>query len=168
MAHRNELNVLAMAGSPVQPHNITTFADKLQFTAQYWTPGLVWLLFNIHIVIYGRLTCGALIPNTKIEYQVANKRNILTHTIEQLTLAVFTQVVVLPYLTATQVINIIPLLNIYFVIGRLIFWLGYPWYRTPGVGFSMYPHGLTLVFAMANFLAQHKILFLSSVLDFVK
>lgn len=168
MAYKNELNVLSMAGIHVQPQNMTTFPDKLQFTAKYWTPGLIWLLSNIILVIFGRLTTGAVVPNTKIEYKVANQRNILTQTIEQLTLAVFTQMAVLPYLTATQVMNIIPLLNIYFFIGRVIFWLGYPWYRTPGVGFSMYPHMLTMIFLLASFLAEHKILFLSTVLDFVK
>lgn len=168
MAHRNELNILAMAGVKVDSQNITTYTDKLQFTAKYWTPAVLWFLFNIHLVIFARLTNGVIIPNTKIEYLIANHRNILAQTVEQTVFAVFTQMAVLPYLSVGQMINIIPLLNCFFLAGRLVFWLGYPHYRSPGVGMSMYPHAVTLLFVVAHFLQEHKILALSSVLNFVK
>ena len=163
MAYNNELNILSLAGVKVDSNQLKSFADKFEFTVKYWTPGLVWLYFYIHVVIIRRFVTGALIPNTQIEYLVANQRSILTQSIEQFLFAVVTQMAVLPYLTSTQVINVIPVANLLFFLGRLFFWLGYPKFRTLGVVTTMAPFSVMLWFLTVQFTRDNNLLQLAGI-----
>lgn len=158
MAYNNELNILSSAGIKVNAGQLQTFSDKLEFTVKYWTPGLVWLYFYIHVVIVRRFMTGALIPNTTIEYLVANQRSILTQSIEQFLFAVVTQMAALPYLTGGQIVNIIPLANLLFFVGRLFFWIGYPKFRTLGVVTTMAPFSVMLWFLTVQFVRDNNLL----------
>lgn len=161
MAYNDELNILSLAGVKVDSSQMKTFSDKFEFTVKYWTPGLVWLYFYIHIVIFRRFATGALIPNTQIEYLVANQRSILTQSIEQFLFAVVTQMAILPYLTSSQVINVIPVANLLFFVGRLFFWLGYPKFRTLGVVTTMAPFSVMLWFLTVQFTRENNLLSLA-------
>ena len=158
LAYTDRLNLLSLAGVQVNTSEIKSFADKFEFTVKHWTPGLVWLYFYIHLVMLRRLNARAVIPNTTREYLVANQRSILTQTVEQFIFAVVTQAAVLPYLTPIQVVNIIPLANLLFFVGRIFFWLGYPIYRTFGMVVTMAPFSLILWFLTIQYTRENNLI----------
>lgn len=158
LAYNNELSVLKLAGVKVNTETIKTYSDKLEFTAKYWTLGLFWLYFYIHVVIIRRFATGALVPNTSIEWQVSDQKSILTNSVEQFLLSIVAQAAVVAYLTPVQVTNIIPLVNAFFLGGRVLFWLGYPKFRTLGVVTTMAPNSVLIWFLTYQFLKTHNLL----------
>lgn len=157
MAYLGQLSPLKSIGVKVNVETMKTFSDKLEFASKYWTAGLVWLYFYVHVVILRRFTSGALVPNTNIEYQVADQRSILTNSIEQFLMTVVAQVAVLGYLTPVQVTNIIPLVNGFYLVGRITFWLGYPKLRTLGMILTMAPCSVMIWFLSYQFYKTHNL-----------
>lgn len=74
---------------------------------------------------------------------------------EQFVLAVVSQTAVLPYLTATQVLHMIPLFNGLFLIGRILFWMGYPKRRSFGFVTGMVPSSIAIWYAVYQFTTTH-------------
>lgn len=157
-AYVGELSILKAFGVEKDPESMKTFSDKLEFTIKYWIFGLIWLYFYIHVVIMKRITSGALVPNTTVEYRVANAKSILTNSFEQMFVSLLAQSVAIVYLTPAQVINVIPLANILFYIGRIAFWLGYPKFRTLGVVVTGAPNSLLIWFSIYCVAKEHNLL----------
>lgn len=135
--------------------SMSTFAEKLAFTSKYWILPAIWLHFNLHLVMNGRRREKAANPLSGDDHKIQGVKNILGNTIEQLLLQILLQITTLHYLTPVQVMNIAPLFNALFLIGRILFWLGYPKRRTLGFAINIAPCVLMIAFTGYKFVTQH-------------
>ena len=130
-AYDGKLNVL-------QPRNIDftsleTFSGRLEFSVKYWVLPLIWLYFSYHVVMLRRLFSKAINPLAGHEEKVQASKNILTNSIEQFVLLISSQIVVVAFLTPVLTVRLVPLVNAWYLVGRVLFWLGYPKMRTFGM-----------------------------------
>lgn len=112
--------------------DLSDFESKLQFLFRFQTVNLIWIVFSFCCVSFKRGTSPAIIPGIGYEYYVFLAQNHLTNTIEQTLSSFLSELVLITYLDAAQVIQLIPAINIMFFFGRFTFWLGYPRYRNFG------------------------------------
>ena len=108
------------------------FPSKLQFLFKFQTVNLVWIVFSFFCVSFKRGTSPAIIPGIRYEYYVFLAQNHLTNTVEQTLISFLSQLIFITHLDATQIIQLIPAINVLFFFGRFTFWLGYPKYRNFG------------------------------------
>jgi hypothetical protein len=163
------LGVIAIAGSlklaldgnlkVLQPKSINlktleTFVGRLEFTVKYWVLPILWLYFNYHVVMVRRLFSNAVNPLAGAEYQVQASKNILTNSIEQFVILTTSQVIALAFLSPTLTLNLIPLACVWFLVGRILFWLGYPKYRTFGMVTTALSSSIAIWFASYHFFTQ--------------
>ena len=87
-------------------------------------------------VISKRVASPAILPTSGYEHltQVAN--NIFRNSSEHFLMHMISQLILITYLTAEQTLNLIPTLNLLFILGRILFFFGYPKYRS--LGFFIY------------------------------
>ena len=135
--------------------SFATFAGKLEFAARYWILGLVWLYFHLHVVILSRVSNRAENPLSGQEDRVQAEKNVFSNSIEQFLLAIISQTAALPYLTPVQVLNLVPLFNGFFFVGRVLFWLGYPKRRSFGFSTSMIPTSIAIFYTAYQFTVRH-------------
>lgn len=141
---------------PGKPWSPQSFSSKLEFTARYWILPAFWLLFNVCTVICCRIIHPiALDPLGQGEGFTLRERNILTNSIEQAVISILVQICTITYLEGEQVARVIPMVNGLFILGRLLYWLGYPIYRTFGFVLSFVPNFLMVFFALYRFLYTH-------------
>ena len=136
LAFNDRLSILQPKDRQTVLQSLSTFSGKLEFTSKYWVLPAAWLLFNLHIVMNNRL--GAKATNPLVagnDHKIQRAKNILSNTIEQTLLAILLQTASLHYLSPVQVMNLAPLFNAFFLVGRIAFWIGYPKRRS--LGFSM-------------------------------
>ena len=146
--------------SPTPALNDVT--KRLMFTIRWQLLSFFTMFLFMVDVALTRLVSGALDPiNGNREHLVLAKAKILTNTVEQIIMNVFGQLVLATYLDSESM-KIIPILVTWFVIGRILFKIGYPRQRTFGVSLTMfstlatyfycfycfYKHGMT--FGVAN------------------
>jgi len=148
LAYHGNLSVFpAKEGVPT----ITSFSQKLEYTARYWIFGLIWLYFMIHVVMMKRVASRAVNPLAGYEDAVAPSKNVLNNSFEQFIFSVASQVTLISFLESEKVVTIIPVMNVLFLIGRITFWLGYPRFRTFGITVTMFPSSLALFFSVYRF-----------------
>jgi len=147
LAFSGRLKVFA----PKQPPVLTTFSEKLEFTSRYWVLCLFWIYFTTHVVILRRFMTKAINPLAGHEHLVKASININTNSIEQLVYSVVGQISLLSCLDSNKTVSIIPLLNVIWVFGRILYWLGYPKYRAFGMTLTVFPVSLALFFVVHSF-----------------
>lgn len=135
-------------------YELESFGNKLQFTARYWVLPLLFLFTRWHAVVTKRITTRAIDPLSGNEKYVEKANKILNNCMEQLLMSVVSQVCLLSYLTPEQTVSLIPLINLWHVIGRIAFLLGYPKYRTFGVNATMLPTTITIFFCLYHFVTS--------------
>lgn len=155
LANTGRLSVLQPQDRKAVLESLNTFTGKLEFTAKYWILGLIWLYFHIHVLIGQRITTKAANPLAGSEDRVQAEKNVFSNSIEQFLMAIITQTSALPYLTATQVLHIIPLFNGLFLAGRVFFWLGYPKRRSFGFTLGMVPISMATFFTTYHFVTHN-------------
>ncbi|CAG2113539.1 unnamed protein product, partial [Medioppia subpectinata] len=69
------------------------------------------------------------------EHLTQSANNNLRNSCEQFLLSFVSQLILITHLEPTDVLNVIPAMNLLFVAGRVAFWVGYPVHR--GVGFTL-------------------------------
>lgn len=136
----------------VDPKDLHSFESKLQFTAKYWILPLVWLITRWQAVVHKRIMSRAIDPLSGNEYIVEEANKILNNSLEQFILSLFSQIILLAYITPEQTMTLIPLINGWHLVGRIAFWLGYPMYRTFGVMSTMTPTVISITFCLYRFL----------------
>ena len=129
-----------------KPQNLTEIGPRMQYVLQHSTPGVVWLLFCTLHVISKRVNTPATIPTSGHEYLTESAKNIFLNSLEQFVMSFTSQLILITYLTPKQVVNIIPVLNLVFIVGRITFWLGYPFNRGFGMTLNMVPLFATISF----------------------
>ena len=83
---------------------------------------------------------------------------ILLNTLEQTVLTIGTQLVLVTYLEPEYIIKVIPSINIAFILGRVLFWIGYPRYRHFGFCFSMIPAFMAIKFIWFEIIGLNQII----------
>lgn len=113
-------------------NNLTTFTDRLQFTLVHLSIPVFFLNVQVLLTIFKRLSTAAIDPSPNNDKHVFRANSILRNYFEQFVISVIAQLSLLPHLTAKQTLQYIPLINLFFVIGRITFYLGYPRHRSFG------------------------------------
>ena len=112
------------------------FSRKLQFTLQWSTfPFAVFLFYTIMQVGNKRGSTPASNPLSGNEHYLQLEKNILTNTLEQSTLAFFLLLALTVYLEQAEM-KLVPLFVLSFVVGRILFIVGYkinPKFRVCGI-----------------------------------
>jgi len=147
-------NQLGQRYVPV-PH-IHSLTDRIVWTLRYQVLGLLAIIWSISHVSLTRLMSPAINPLSGHESVVDKSTRILTNSLEQFVVNAINQLILSTYLSESN-LRLIPLLNVYFLIGRLTFWIGYqigPKYRTFGFVVSFWPtlitFGLNLYFLLTT------------------
>ena len=114
----------------------------------------MWLVFNIHAVIYVRITRKALNPLVdSTEKHAQSMKNILTNSLEQVLISSFLQLIFASFADSTLCLQLIPLVNVVQFMGRIAFFFGYPLFRTLGVSLTLLPNTLMVGYNVYKFAA---------------
>lgn len=113
-------------------NNLKTFVDKLQFTLIHLALPVLLLKVQVLLTIFKRLSTNAIDPSSKNENLVFRANSVLRNYVEQFIISAFAQLVLISHLSAKQTSQFIPLMNLFFVVGRVTFWAGYPRSRSFG------------------------------------
>ena len=115
------------------------FTEKLLYTMRYCTfPQAVFLLFAISRVGSKRGSTPAMNPLSGKEHFVQTEKNILSNTMEQLLCFLLLTLALTTYLEPMEM-RIIPLSSLAFIVGRVLFSIGYtihPKYRSVGMSIN--------------------------------
>ncbi|XP_054162273.1 transmembrane protein 79-like [Oppia nitens] len=129
------------------PH-LHSLTDRLVWTLRYQVLGLSVVILTTINVWVSRLLSHAINPLAGYESVVERSNKILTNTLEQFVMNAINQLILSTYLSESN-LRFIPLLNVYFLIGRIGFWIGYqiaPKYRIFGFIVTFVP--TLLVFSL--------------------
>ena len=129
-----------------RPQNLTEIGPRLQYVLQHSTPGVVWLLFCTLYVISKRVNSPATNPTSGHEHLTECAKLIFLNSLEQFLMSLTSQLILVTYLTPKQALNIIPVLNLLFITGRIFFWLGYPNNRGFGITLNLVPTFATILY----------------------
>lgn len=130
------------------PHNINLeslrgFSSRAEYAFRYQTLLVAWLTFNVHSVIFARLTRKAINPLVEsTERHAQEQKNILTNSFEQIVLSCLLQLTFVSFAEHSYTLKFIPAINLVQFIGRIAFFFGYPLYRTFGFTLTMLPNTL--------------------------
>lgn len=115
-------------------NNLNTFVDKLQFTLINLAIPVLLLKLQVLLTIFNRISTMAVDPSPNNDKHVFRANSILRNFFEQFVISAFSQLILISHLSAKQTHQFIPLMNLFFVVGRITFWAGYP--RSRSFGFS--------------------------------
>ena len=115
------------------------FSEKFLYAARYCTfPQAVFLLVAIFRVGAKRGSTSAINPLAGKEHLLQAEKNVLANTVEQLLVFLLLVVALTTYLEPSEM-RIIPLYSLAFIVGRVLFMIGYsihPKYRSAGMGIN--------------------------------
>jgi len=140
---------------PATASDLYDFPSKLQFTLQFWSLPLIWLVFSIAYVIYRRVTTKTINPLAANQETVHEANCLLRNGVEQIALLTLTQLALLPHLDAEMTLKLIPTLNIQWLVGRIAFFIGYPNNRLYGWILSFYGTLPVSIYAVYLFIRHH-------------
>lgn len=145
-------DVIKFHPSTVTEESLKGFSARFEYALHYQTLLAFWLLFNITMTIYRRLTRGALNPlDESTEDRVQWIKCVLTNSLESIVLSVFLQLIFVSYATPACILRFIPLVNIVQFIGRIAFYAGYPMYRAFGFNCTLLPNTLMGLYNLYKF-----------------
>ncbi|KAI1279029.1 hypothetical protein HDE_14118 [Halotydeus destructor] len=148
-------NGLVRLGGATKAASLSSFSAKAEFTVRYWILPLFWLVLALLNVVRARDKGNALNPLVGNEHRVQSQKNIMTNSIEQTLFTFGVQLSMLPYLTGEEVITVIPLINVLFFAGRILFAIGYPNYRGTGFAMTYLPSFAACFWTMYKFQREH-------------
>jgi len=126
---------------------LNNFSEKLEFTARYWVLSHLWIYTTLHIVWMKRMLTNAINPLSGNEDRVRKYVNINTNSIEQMLYSIVGQVTIITCIDGEKTINIIPMLNALYIIGRILFQAGYPNSRGFGMALTFFPVSLAMFYS---------------------
>ena len=116
------------------------YAARIEYTFRYQTLLAIWLMFNIFATVHVRLTQKAINPlDEKSEQKVQLMKNVLTNSYEQIVLSVLAQLIYVSFASPECILKVIPLVNVIQFVGRIGFFVGYPFKRSFGFSCTMIP-----------------------------
>ncbi len=138
----NKINLNQYNKTP--PQNLTDIGPRIKFVLQSSTLSVVWLAFCMFNVGLRRSFTPAINPLAGHEKRTEAAKNIFTNSLEQFTMSIFSQLILVTYLEPKVILNVIPVINLLFIVGRITFWLGYPTRRAFGFNLTNMPIIATL------------------------
>ncbi|KAH9400264.1 hypothetical protein TYRP_001825 [Tyrophagus putrescentiae] len=109
-----------------------TTQERLVFTLKHLALQLAWIIISMYYVIYHRLGTPALDPTKGYESLVQNAKNILTNSVEHGLVFTFSLLIAATDLTPELCRRLVPTLNLLYILGRLLYLIGYPCNRSFG------------------------------------
>ena len=123
------------------------FSEKLFYTLRYCTfPQAMFLMFAIFRVGSKRGSTAALNPLSGNEHLLQTEKNVLMNTIEQLVCFLLFMLALTTYLEPLEM-RIIPLLSVTFIVGRILFMVGYsfsPKHRSLGMSINFFTNFVSI------------------------
>ena len=148
------VSLLGYFFSPFRDLRLPSAADRVLFTLKWQSLSMLTLLWGIHVVGRVRFSSKAIDPtHPDADALVDVPRRYAQNTLEQLVFSIFGQLILSIHLT-NQAPRVIPVLVCLFVIGRIMFWIGYsrdPMKRAPGF-FTTFAPNLVMCFLNVFFL----------------
>lgn len=140
-------------------NNLNGYVDKFQFTSLYLSIPLLFLSFQIISTILKRLTLGKIDPKfedeNEDEWYLTSM--LLRNTTEQFVISALSQIVLITFLSPRQTAQFIPLISLFFVIGRITFQMGYVKSRAFGIFLNVLPAFLICLFSAFKFAVYQEI-----------
>ena len=141
---------------PGRESEFPSYLEKFVYTLQWQAFSVLTLLFGVHKVGTMRWSTGkAMDPvHGKGEHLLAFEQKYLQNTLEELVLSVSGQLILSTYLTAPYLTRVIPVLVSLFVVGRVLFYIGYkidPLKRAVGFSMAYFPNVLMLLYCSVCF-----------------
>lgn len=154
-----QVDVIKLYPSSSSAETLNTFGEKAEFAFHYQTLLVLWLIFNVFVVIYGRMIHKSINPlETKTEEYIQIYKNTLTNSFETIVISVMAQLVFISFASPTAVLKFIPMVNIIQFIGRIAFLAGYPFYRSFGFLCTIIPSIVLVlysVFKLGSFIGMY-------------
>jgi len=148
------VSLLGYFFSPFRDLRLPSAADRVLFTLKWQSLSMLTLLWGIRQVGRIRFSSKAIDPtHPQADALVDVPKRYLQNTLEQLIFSIFGQLILSIHLT-NQAPRVIPVLVCLFVIGRIMFWIGYsrdPMKRAPGFFMTFAPN-LAMCFLNVGFL----------------
>jgi hypothetical protein len=118
--------------------NLTHIGPRIKYVLQHSTLGVTWLLFCMFYVISRRV--GTLAANPLAGHEITEAaKNIFNNSVEQFIMSIMSQLILVTHIEPNCILNVIPVINILFIIGRIMYWFGYPNYRGGGFALTVIP-----------------------------
>ena len=124
--------------------DVNDYESKVKFMFRWMILPSIWLVHTIMAVTLKRFRTIAWDPMGGHDDLLEVDQRILQNTLEQTLLSFLCQLILLDFLSPLETLKVIPFINIWFFLGRILFWALYPRYRTFGFCFSMVPNALSL------------------------
>ena len=125
----------------VSVSSLTTFNQRFEFCCRWWTLIALWLVLNVYAVIgcrsvakKGKFLVDPLAGTTN---GIDLTNAILRNSMEQALVYVLLQLSMLPKISPSIAIKLIPFVNVTWFVARVLFAIGYPRYRSVGNGMSI-------------------------------
>lgn len=145
-------NILKLYPSDMYAAELGTYMDRVQYAIRYQTLLILWLIINVHLVMYVRLTKKAVNPLTaSTEHHCQAVKAVLTNSCEQILISLFAQLMVISYASPMTVLTMIPAINVVQFIGRVAFYFGYPIYRSFGMMLTLLPNTIMIFYGLFKF-----------------
>lgn len=129
--------------------NSNDFDAKIMYTLRCMLAPLLVLVFGIGKVSFMRVLGYARNPLGDQEARIQKDKNFLQNTLEQLAVFVLVTLALTSYLKGEE-IRLIPLYSFNFTLGRILYRIGYPNYRSWGFAMTHFSNvfvsGLTVYF----------------------
>ena len=139
----------------IRANDLKTYSSRLDFTSRYFVLVASWLVINVLYAITRRVKTGVADPTVDQPEPILVANNILRNSIDQAIIIVLAQLALIPFLTGSQTIKFIPLINIVWFAGRVTFFLGYPGYRGFGWAWTFAPALGTIGYTLHLFATKH-------------
>jgi len=149
-------DILTFSG-PMKAQDLSDFASRLKFLFRFQTLNLFWLMFCMYWVISKRMGTPAVERVIEYDHLTALAQRHFTNTIEQYLMSLLSQLILITYLDASNIIRYIPAINVLFFIGRFTFWIGYPKHRTFGFMINNFALLATVAYNLYKFGQLYKI-----------
>lgn len=131
----------------------TDLAVRLSYTLRCTLPMFIILLFAVFGVAFHRFFYRKVVGNPLAgnDHLIQVDKNYLHNTLEQTVIAVGILLVATTYFNEPDLMKIVPIFVIAFIIGRILFRIGYginPYYRSLGITITFVNTGLLAIYVM--------------------
>lgn len=110
---------------PVNSENIPDLNSRLSYALRCSFPMILSLFAGIVVTSVKRRLSDAINPLSGHENIVQVEKNYLANTLEQLAVGLTLMLIVATYAESTQVLRLLPVYSMMFMLGRLLFRIGY-------------------------------------------
>ena len=111
---------------------LNTELDRLFYTLKHLSVQLAWIVISMYYVIYHRIGTPALDPTKGYEMLCQTPKNMLTNSVEHGLVFIISQLIMSIDMAPDMCRRMIPTINLMYIVGRILYVLGYPCNRSFG------------------------------------